>query len=40
LPFSAWQRFLLKVITSRFYLAGNLAIAMAKVLRRYLGIKF
>ncbi|MDP4202914.1 MAG: glycosyltransferase [Bacteroidota bacterium] len=40
LPFSTWQRFLLKVITSRFYFTGDLAITMAKVFRRYLGVKF
>jgi glycosyltransferase involved in cell wall biosynthesis len=40
LPFSAWQRFLLRVITSRYYFAGDILIVVAKVLRRYLGVKF
>jgi glycosyltransferase involved in cell wall biosynthesis len=40
LPLSEWQRFLLKLITARHHRMADVAILLAKVLRRYLHIPF
>ncbi len=40
LPLSAWQKFLLNLITSQRFIAADIFILVAKVLRRYLGVKF
>ena len=40
LPFSRWQMYLLRLITSRRFLSADVAIIVAKVLRRYCRINF